>query len=136
MLFQRVGLSLGDSLIDALTNNLTLRAAIENLDEVIAYSVARLRTEAAHWGGDTVLEAAIETLQAGAGCALPTVTEFPSVVATRYRMNGMVLSLFSTLTQFGTAEDIALSELRIEMLFPADDLTRDMLNALHAATKQ
>jgi hypothetical protein len=55
------------------------------------------------------------------------------VVATRYRMNGMILSMFSTLSQFGTAEDIALSELRIEMLFPADDLTRQMLIALQGA---
>ncbi|MBL4768072.1 MAG: helix-turn-helix domain-containing protein [Rhodobacteraceae bacterium] len=133
MLFQSVGISTGDSMIDALAHNQNLRDAIENLDEVIAYTIARLRTEVAHLGGDDVLEAAIEMLQSGAEDAPSPAGEFPSVVATRYRMNGMILSMFSTLSQFGTAEDIALSELRIEMLFPADDQTRKMLIALHDA---
>lgn len=134
MLFQTVGIGVGDSLVKALAGNVTLRAAIENLDEVIAYTVARLRTEIAHLGGDAVLEAAAMLLHAGAS-DLPPVTEFPSVVPTRYRVNDMTLSLFSTMSQFGTAEDIALSELRIELLFPADDLTRQMLDAL-AETNQ
>jgi hypothetical protein len=133
MLFQSVGISIGDSMIDALANNKNLRDAIEDLDEVIAYSVARLRIEVAHLGGDKVLETAIKVLQSGAGDTSWPANEFPSVVATRYRMNGMILSMFSTLSQFGTAEDIALSELRIEMLFPADDLTRQMLIALQGA---
>ena len=47
-----------------------------------------------------------------------------------YKVGGMTLSMFSTFTQFGTAEDIALSELRIEMLFPADDATRAILSGL------
>ena len=45
---------------------------------------------------------------------------------------GMSLSFFSTFSQFGTAEDIALSEIRIEMMFPADDATRDILMAMGA----
>ncbi len=132
MLFQTVGIGIGDSLVDALASNTIFRAAIENLDEVITYAVTRLRTEIAHLGGDAVLEAGVETLQPGAG-SLSWANEFPSVVPTRYRVNDMTLSLFSTLSQFGTAEDIALSELRIEMLFPADELTRQMLVALGGA---
>lgn len=32
--------------------------------------------------------------------------------------------------QFGTPEDIAVAELKIEMMFPADDATRDALLAM------
>ncbi|HEY6267537.1 MAG TPA: hypothetical protein VIX11_04515 [Candidatus Acidoferrum sp.] len=40
-----------------------------------------------------------------------------------------MLRLFSTLTTFGTALDIALQELRIESFFPADEATRDVLTS-------
>jgi hypothetical protein len=37
------------------------------------------------------------------------------------------LSLFSTVTTFGTATDITLAELSIEAFYPADDATRAVL---------
>ncbi len=45
----------------------------------------------------------------------------------RYKAGGAVFSFFSTLAQFGSAEDIALAELKIEMMFPADEATGAML---------
>jgi hypothetical protein len=45
-------------------------------------------------------------------------------VPTRYRMAGTVLSFISTIAQFGTAEDMALADLKIELMFPADEKTR------------
>jgi hypothetical protein len=42
----------------------------------------------------------------------------------------LTLRLFSALTTFGTAQDIALQELRIESFFPADEATRTVLNRL------
>jgi hypothetical protein len=44
------------------------------------------------------------------------------------------LAFFSTITTFGTAFDITLSELSIEAFFPADADTADRLNALAAAS--
>jgi len=38
-------------------------------------------------------------------------------------IGGQRLSMVSALAQFETAEDIAQSELRIEMIFPADEET-------------
>ena len=57
----------------------------------------------------------------------------PAVVPTRYRAGNATLSFFSTIAQFGTAEDIALADLKIELLFPADEFTRAMLLA-HAGS--
>ena len=51
-------------------------------------------------------------------------------MSARYRAGTATLSFFSTLAQFGTPEDIAVAELKIEMMFPADDATRDALFAM------
>jgi len=53
-----------------------------------------------------------------------------AVVPIQFKARDMILSLFSTIAQFGTAEDIALADLRIEMYFPADEETRKTLMAL------
>ena len=44
-----------------------------------------------------------------------------------YRLGDQRLSLFSTLTQFGTPEDLMLDELKIEMFFPADQASAELL---------
>ncbi|MEM8876775.1 MAG: helix-turn-helix transcriptional regulator [Pseudomonadota bacterium] len=131
LLMGTAGLKVGDSLMDALTDNDRLRSAIDNLDEVIRYGLQRLRTESAHLGGDTVLETAIDRLTRQVA-HLPSSDAglLPAFIPTRYRFGDMVLSFFSTITQFGTAEDVALSELKIEMMFPADIETRKAINAM------
>lgn len=50
----------------------------------------------------------------------------PVAVMLKLRIsNGPLLSLLSTTTVFGTASDITLSELTLEMFFPADRTTRE-----------
>lgn len=135
MLFGPAGLNAGDSLIDALIENEALRSALDNLDEVIQSALQRLRTENAHLGGDSVLEAAIGQLAAQvARAGKDNGGVFPAVIPTRYRLGETVLSFFSTITQFGTAEDVALSELKIEMLFPADTATRAAIVSMTGQT--
>ncbi len=41
--------------------------------------------------------------------------------------DGLHLKLFSTIATFGTPQDITLSELRIETVFPADEATKEVL---------
>lgn len=128
-----VGLGQGVSVARALAHHPALRAALVNLDEVVAHAIARLRTESAHLGGDPVLDAAIRDL-AGGGVTVPAHDGLhPAFVPAHYRLGDLSLSLFSTFTQFGSAEDIALSELKIEMMFPADETTRATLEALASA---
>ena len=128
LLLSGMNIDVGDNLALALAENDLVRQAIENLDEVITHVVKRLRIESAHMGGDPILAAAIEKLSVQidepAQCDSSTM---PVFIPARYRMNGMVFSFFSTVSQFGTAEDIALSELKIEMMFPADEDTRQQL---------
>lgn len=125
-----VGLDVGDSLLDAITDSPALRDAVENWSDLVRHMSVRLRTESAHLGGDAVLDAAADKLAAEAG----TKPEAPdsaleAVVPTRYRVGNMVLSFFSTIAQFGSAEDIALADLKIELMFPADEVTKQVLMA-------
>jgi hypothetical protein len=52
--------------------------------------------------------------------------DMPAVIPARYRLGGQVFSVFTTIARFGTAEDIALADLRIELLFSADAETREL----------
>jgi transcriptional regulator with XRE-family HTH domain len=48
----------------------------------------------------------------------------------KMRLNGEVLSFFSTTMIFGTPVDITLSELALETFFPADDLTAERMRSM------
>lgn len=52
-----------------------------------------------------------------------------SLLTINFKCNNSALRLFSTLTTFGTAQDVALQQLRIESFFPADEATRTALTA-------
>jgi transcriptional regulator with XRE-family HTH domain len=51
----------------------------------------------------------------------------PLLVPFRYQVAGVELSLFTTLTTFGTPRDVTLEELCVELFFPADDATEQLL---------
>src|SRR6266446_4851946 len=53
----------------------------------------------------------------------------------KMRLNSDVLSFISTTMIFGTPVDITLSELALEMFFPADDLTAERMRAMAANLK-
>lgn len=129
------GVSEGDSLLAALTDSERFASVIENWIEVAQHMVVRLRTESAHLGGDPVLDEAANALIGALSTTShpPSTQPLPAIIPARYRAGDKVFSFFSTLAQFGTAEDIALAELKIEMMFPADEETRHALLALAGA---
>jgi transcriptional regulator with XRE-family HTH domain len=128
-LLAHVGLVIGDSLLSAMVENDNFKTAIENWPTIARYMAARLRTESIHAGGDPVLDRAAKALSAQAPSEKQTdPSPFPAIVATRVRLNNQIMSFFSTIAQFGTAEDIALVDLRIELLFPADEPTKKLLS--------
>jgi hypothetical protein len=120
-----LGVEVGDSLLDAFLSPGPLRDSLENWQEIAREMRTRLRTESMHYGGDPVLEAAIDRLDALDDGDLPdSHVPYPAVIPVEYRAGPHVLSFFSTISQFGSAEDIALADLRIEMMFPANEATR------------
>lgn len=125
MLLGSMHLGPGDSLLDAFLQPGPFRAALDNWQLIARQMIVRLRTESAHLGGDPVLDRAISAIAAaaaaeGIGAGMP----YPAVVAVEFRTASGVLSLFSTIAQFSSAEDIALADMKIELMFPADEATR------------
>lgn len=121
----RVGLSLLDLVLDP-----SVQSMIENWPEVARHTAQRLRVESASRGGDPRLDAAIEVLSQ---VPAPDSEPIGPVIPTIYRAGDMRLSLFTTIAQFGTPEDLALDDLKIELFFPADDDTATALAALGAS---
>lgn len=132
VLLSSVGLAAGSSMLDAMTADTPLRKAIANWPEVARHMCARLRTESRHAGGDPVLDAAAARLAELGAEHDRERGLLPAVIPVRYRLGDITLSLFSTIAAFGSAEDIALAEMKIELLFPFDDETRHALEALAA----
>jgi transcriptional regulator with XRE-family HTH domain len=119
------GISNGSSLLTVMLEPGRAAQMIENWPEVAAQTLTRLRTESTHLGGDPVLDDVANKLAADPALQkLSKHTDMPAVIPARYKMGNQTLSVFTTILQFGSAEDIALADLRIELLFPADEATR------------
>lgn len=126
-----------------------LAPRIANLAEYSAHLVTRAQRQAA-LGGDPVMAALADELRSYPGVGEPATTPEPVellFVPFRLRTGGTggsggpgatnggdpaELSFFSTLTTFGTALDITLTELAVEAFFPADPATAAAVHASSA----
>jgi transcriptional regulator with XRE-family HTH domain len=108
-----------------------LAPRIRNLGEWRAHLLTRLRGQVDKTG-DPELAALLDELT-GYGGSDPTL-------AATYRFDGVVvplrlrssrgdLNLLTTMATFGTPLDVTVADLAIESFFPADDSTRDRLQA-------
>lgn len=127
MMFEMMGLGTDINMIDAFVNNGQVRSMIVNWSEVGFFLLTRLRTESASLGGDPKLDAAIASLVADDTIAPPDVSPLPPALPAVFDVGGLQVSLLSTIAQFGSAEDIALADQRIELFFPGDEATRQLL---------
>jgi transcriptional regulator with XRE-family HTH domain len=110
-----------------------LAGAIVNLDQIRAHMLQRLRRQVAV-SGDPVLTELLRELS-----ALPTSPRGTEpvhdpyagvLIRLRLRLPQGEVDLFSTLTVFGSAVDITLSELALEAFFPADERSAQILRAM------
>ena len=124
-LFAQMGVAEGGSLLDLVTSD-KLPEMIENWPEVARRTRQRLRTESAAQGGVPELDAAVALLSAVP--AQEGAVDRP-VVPTVYVAGDLRLSLFSTIAQFGTPEDLTLEGVRIELFFPMDAATKAFFEA-------
>lgn len=99
---------------------------VVNWEETAVLALARLRTEISHLGGDETLEALATRLAEHprlAAFEFSRVDFNQAVIPTTLRLGDRRFRLFSTIAQFGTVQDIEASEIRIELMFPADETT-------------
>lgn len=128
-LFGLFGVGIGDSLLDLMVSGL-LPQVVENWPEVAQHAAARLRVESLAQGGVPELDRAARQLEKTGGH--PEAPAGP-VVPTVIKQGDMRLSMFATIAQFGTPEDITLDDLKIELYFPMDDATAKTFEMLQGA---
>jgi len=109
-----------------------LRPFMENWESVAARIIQRLHREvAANPSDETMKSFLAELLSYPAVPSRWRVLNFddspPPFLTIDYRWNNSTLRFFATVTTFGTAQDVALQEMRIESFFPADEATRAAL---------
>jgi transcriptional regulator with XRE-family HTH domain len=110
-----------------------LSARTLNFDEWGSYLLQQLRRTIV-LTGDADLVALLAEVTAYPNVAAivetsPTWEDPPILVPFRFEAGGEQLSMFTTLTTFGTPRDVTLDELAIELFFPADDHTDEVLRA-------
>lgn len=107
-----------DVLIDGAERNL-----IENWEEVAVLSLARLRTEILELGGDEKLSALMQRvaeLERVKNVDIGSINLNQAVIPTILKLGETRLSLFSTISQFGSVQDTRAGEMRVELMFPID----------------
>lgn len=130
-LFAALGLAGQTNMLEALTAA-AAGDAIVNWEETALLALQRARAELIALGGDARLKEKIDRLAGHprlAGGELSLINLNQAVIPTRFRAGGSSLSMFSTIAQFGSVQEVAASEIRIEMMFPADEATRRYFHA-------
>lgn len=98
---------------------------IANWEETATLALARLRAEIAHFGPDPDLAHLADELGRRLRPKSADILDFDqAVVPTIFNIDGARVSMFSTIAQFGSVQDVFASELKVELMFPADDGAR------------
>jgi len=108
-----------------------MRPYLENWPDVARKVLGRLRRElgGAHARDhiDDALVKDIEPTLAELGMPAKSTEALPLLVGVNFRRGDLAVRLFTTIATLGTPLDVTLEELRIEMLFPADAETKQVL---------
>lgn len=109
------------------------RVLIDNWDDVAWAGVRRIQAEAARFPYDEEL-AGLVKLAAEAAHDAPRspVTESPRVLCPHFRIGDQVVRTISVIAHFATPQDITLDEMRIELVYPADEDAEAVFAAMDA----
>ena len=106
----------------------------ENWAEVAWAYADRWRLEASRTGNPELVRLAERAEGHLAQVRRPPPAESDGAVLTpRIRVDGQTYRTFSTVLRFDTAREVTLSEIRIELIFPADDETADLFHRIARA---
>ena len=115
-----------------------LRPFIKNFDIVSGHLLNRLERDVRMQPFDETLAALLQDLRKMAPMARhhepDSLTQAAPFLTTDLEKDGIKLSLLTTITTFGTAQDLTLQELKIETFHPADPESEKQLRRLVGGT--
>jgi len=132
-LMEDLGFSDHSNIIEILISGEHVTSKLINCPEVAAAFLTRLRQEIAISGDKS---SHLHILEKRLNACLPQneedigVYEKQVVVPTKLQLPGYVLSLFSVFAQLSTVQDVTATEFKVELMFPADEKTKEFYNSL------
>lgn len=127
-LFAGFGIGIGSSLLDFMMSD-GLPDIVENWPEVAQAAATRCRIESLAKGGVPELDKAAEYLaKFGVLSDRAKSPVIPTIIST----SGARLSMFATIAQIGTPEDLALDDFKIELYYPMDEVTENAFEIMSA----
>lgn len=128
-------LPMGGSLnvVDALLGDDPENPIFLNWDVLASWTLTRLQIESSRVGPSSDLRRIYEALARDPRCEgilnAPISCTGPYLTM-QARIDGQVLSLFTMLAEFTSAQDVTMSERRVELFFAADEVTKAYFDAL------
>ena len=125
--FLKTGFYEGINLVEAFLGPGPIREMIDNFSAVGWVFLRRMRREAANSGPDERLQELLERAEAYMK-DIPVEVENTGaelVICPHLRIGGQVIKTVSMEAQFGTAREVTLDELRVELVFPGDEEAAD-----------
>lgn len=116
-----------NNLLQVLAEQPKKSSAIINWDETIGMALERVRVELDAIGGNVRLEELEKKLTerfVKDGSDLD-FDRSQAVIPTKFNIKGKIISIFSTIAQFGTVQDLALGDLKVELMFPLDKVCEE-----------
>ena len=139
-MFGSIGAGIGTDLIELTTQLAPPNGAIANWSEMSAIISAFIKNEIAYLGGDANLQERVDRLDKQRRALVQETSDdldmgpVAPVVPIELQYGDLRLSLFTMLASFGTAQEVGLSDLRVELYFPSDEVTRQWLEAAAATS--
>lgn len=122
-LLTTVGLAGHTNLVEALISPEFDHRYISNYYEVINLLAHRIRNENSHNGGDVKLSELEKKLLAIIHDQAIEPADSGIVLTVKFNIAGQSLNVFSTITELGAVQDVAIGCFKIELMFPLDDET-------------
>lgn len=113
--------------VEALLNDDLNDPCFLNWSVIATWSLLRLQAEISQEGPDSALSEIYQRLTADPrvqNIDLDLFSEYGPFLTLKVRADNHVLTLFTMLAEFSTAQDLTLSERKVELFFPADEATK------------
>ena len=125
-LLSEAGLGGHTNMIEALIDQTPTQSAIENWDEAIGLLLEHLQTELSSRGDDPQLQNLVQKLSKHylRYGGTTHIDNTKAVIPTRLKIGAQTISVFSTIVNFSTVQDITLNDLKIELMFPMDEASK------------
>lgn len=126
-LLSELGLSEHGNLLEAIIREDPENSKILNFRQTATVILLRLRHEISMLGGPDYLHALERRLKDHLFKDEKSI-DFPEdeiVLSTKFQLSNHALSFFSIIAQLGAVQDVVVSEFKVELMFPADEKTKE-----------